>query len=112
MCQTRNPCLLDGIPCHNGGSCIRLNNVDAKCACPAPYYGSTCEMKEYCSSTSCKNGGTCMSLQEHRDFRCLCPKGYAGVGLVKIVPRHALSRKKSINLLVHFIFTHLLHINC
>lgn len=39
--------------------------------------GKHCEKQNFCASSPCDNGGTCISLQGG-DFKCHCLKGFQG----------------------------------
>jgi hypothetical protein len=39
-----DPCVVDGNPCLNGGTCQRIGTYGYACLCVVPYYGSVCEI--------------------------------------------------------------------
>ncbi|XP_060568817.1 delta-like protein 4 [Ruditapes philippinarum] len=55
--------------CSNGGS---LQYYGRACDCVPGYYGTCCQYEIYeCSSSPCKNGGTC--IDKVNGFSCTCP---------------------------------------
>ncbi|NXI68661.1 MFGM protein, partial [Anseranas semipalmata] len=69
-------------PCHNNGECQLVPNrgdvfTDYICKCPAGYDGVHCQnSRNECSSQPCKNGGTCLDLDD--DYACKCPSPFLG----------------------------------
>ena len=69
--------------CKNGGVCYQ-NNEYFRCSCSAGYSGLLCEVvaSNFCSSSPCKNGGTCNS----KSSTCSCASNFKGrfcqVGLI------------------------------
>lgn len=87
VCPFQNPCL-------NQGLCIFFGST-YQCICPEGYSGSLCETGiattvttttlttttsaiQFCSSTTCKNGGTCVSGTNGGFIRCDCRYGFTG----------------------------------
>ena len=79
---TSNPCNNSGVCTDGFGSyiCSCLDgftgrNCDIKC--PEGHIGERCETDlNYCTPSSCLNGGTCMELANN--YTCLCPPQYTG----------------------------------
>ncbi|XP_075991621.1 terribly reduced optic lobes isoform X3 [Anticarsia gemmatalis] len=75
--------------CRNGGRCIS-ETEPTTCACPAGFYGPTCEYRtqytprdarpsDPCLVANCLNGGTCRPDSSSRmNVSCDCPLGWAG----------------------------------
>jgi len=79
------------VVCQNGGTCIPNGGL-AKCQCPCGYAGDSCEVSSsnavtaystvgrmnFCVSSPCKNGATCVNTQNGQSFLCLCKSGWFG----------------------------------
>nr|XP_027794365.1 protocadherin Fat 2 [Marmota flaviventris] len=64
-------------PCLNGGRCSQTHRADYICKCPPPFSGKNCERgRENCTSTTCLEGGTCISSPEGTS--CNCPHPHMG----------------------------------
>ncbi|XP_062863958.1 protein delta homolog 1 [Trichomycterus rosablanca] len=79
-CQLRNgPCLTNGSPCQNGGTCVDHNGSDVRpsCRCPPGFTGDFCEIEtDTCEPNPCRNGATC---RDHgRTYTCVCPPAFSG----------------------------------
>ncbi|NWI30366.1 DLK1 protein, partial [Sula dactylatra] len=75
----KGPCIINGSPCQNGGTCIDDNGFapHASCLCPSGFAGNFCEIdRDDCESNPCENGGTCTDIGV--GFSCFCPHGYTG----------------------------------
>ncbi|XP_061175426.1 uncharacterized protein LOC133184388 [Saccostrea echinata] len=70
-------CGVEGIECtdQQNNPCDDYE-VRYKCSVYKVFPGGTCNVKNYCSSNPCKNGGFCNS--RFNDFTCSCPSGYTG----------------------------------
>lgn len=79
-------------PCQNGGLCIDKIN-EFYCACEAGFNGTLCEIDindcrskncnnktthDLCSSSPCKNNGTCELGELGTWYRCTCSPGFDG----------------------------------
>ncbi|CAF3018272.1 unnamed protein product [Rotaria socialis] len=50
------------------------------CLCPSDYYGQRCELShDICTSTLCKNGGTCYTGSRPDRHVCVCTEKYRGI---------------------------------
>uniref|UniRef100_A0A8C3P075 Protein delta homolog 1 n=1 Tax=Cyanoderma ruficeps TaxID=181631 RepID=A0A8C3P075_9PASS len=75
----KGPCIINGSPCQNGGTCIDDNGFapHASCLCPSGFAGNFCEIdRDDCESNPCENGGTCTDVGV--GFSCSCSHGYTG----------------------------------
>ncbi|KGL85606.1 Protein delta 1, partial [Tinamus guttatus] len=75
----KGPCIINGSPCQNGGTCVDDNGFapHASCLCPSGFAGNFCEIDtDDCESSPCENGGTCTDIGA--GFSCFCPHGYTG----------------------------------
>ncbi|XP_068803163.1 protein delta homolog 1 isoform X2 [Struthio camelus] len=75
----KGPCIINGSPCQNGGTCVDDNGFapHASCLCPSGFAGNFCEIDiDDCESNPCENGGTCTDIGA--GFSCFCPRGYTG----------------------------------
>ncbi|KAM4779233.1 protein delta homolog 1 isoform 2-T2 [Cyanocitta cristata] len=75
----KGPCIINGSPCQNGGTCVDDNGFapHASCLCPSGFAGNFCEIdRDDCESNPCENGGTCTDVGV--GFSCSCPHGYTG----------------------------------
>lgn len=83
----RGPCLADGSPCQNGGTCMDADGLStsSSCRCPPGFSGDFCEraaiaaaavIADSCRPNPCLNGGNCTSLGSA--FHCTCHKPFAG----------------------------------
>ncbi|PFX16174.1 Fibropellin-3 [Stylophora pistillata] len=99
-------------PCENGGTCHTGHGEKLfECTCREGFIGTKCEAsKSACVSNPCANGGTCVdatnndgSLLEgviftnHSQFKCVCPKGYAGENCEKLVMTNPCSTHPCLN---------------
>lgn len=93
-CETATPVLPNGCSpgCQNGGVC----NVNV-CRCPADYFGTFCETKNYCAPINpCANGGRCSSTSN--DFVCDCTgTGYGGARCTYLIPNNPCSSTLCLN---------------
>ncbi|XP_063803554.1 protein delta homolog 1 [Pseudophryne corroboree] len=83
----KGPCIRQGSPCQNGGTCVDENGfaTRASCQCPAGYVGNYCEANEDdCNRNPCANGGTCFT--DGPGFHCQCPFGFSGQICTNIRP--------------------------
>ena len=85
------PCDLD--PCQNGGNCSEIDSTSVsfsgfssgdypplwsyECDCPPEYFGTNCEMLNYCYPDPCLNNATCDSVVD--SFICTCSGDYTGL---------------------------------
>ena len=63
------------MPCATNATCATLVNGSAYCICPAGTTGSRCNQtipSQYCSSSPCRNNGTCIGTT------CICPINTSG----------------------------------
>ncbi|XP_013925276.1 PREDICTED: protein delta homolog 1-like isoform X2 [Thamnophis sirtalis] len=73
----KGPCIVNGSPCQNGGSCLDDDGFApyASCVCSPGFTGQFCELDiDDCEPNPCENGGTCADIG--KSFRCSCPIGY------------------------------------
>ena len=87
-CQTNidecspNPCLNNGTCIDGFGSyictCVEgFTGRDCSIICPVGHHGEKCEIdKNYCMSSSCHNGGTC--IEQFDGYSCLCSPQFTG----------------------------------
>nr|XP_056707260.1 protein delta homolog 1 [Euleptes europaea] len=79
-CHVRKgPCVVNGSPCQNGGTCVDNDGFAprASCLCLPGFTGMFCEIEaDPCESNPCQNGGTCTNSSG--GFGCQCPAGYGG----------------------------------
>lgn len=78
QCDKRqDPCSPN--PCQVNAQCRRLG-YDFQCACPPNRDGKLCQLQkgDICSSSPCRNGGSCKSSPDATSFFCLCRAGYRG----------------------------------
>ncbi|XP_058018696.1 protein delta homolog 1 [Ahaetulla prasina] len=76
----KGPCIVNGSPCQNGGSCLDNDGFApyASCVCSPGFTGQFCELDiDDCEPNPCENGGTCTDIG--KSFHCSCPFGYGGV---------------------------------
>jgi hypothetical protein len=67
-------------PCQHGGSCTNdWQSYSYTCACPAGYFGPSCEFQgvDPCVSNPCQNGGACVA-ENGGTYTCACAPGYTG----------------------------------
>ncbi|XP_042301877.1 protein delta homolog 1 isoform X3 [Sceloporus undulatus] len=75
----KGPCIVNGSPCQNGGTCVDDDGFasHASCLCLPGFTGNFCEIDiDDCEPNPCENGGTCTDIG--RGFHCHCPTGYGG----------------------------------
>ncbi|KAJ7337760.1 hypothetical protein OS493_007914 [Desmophyllum pertusum] len=99
-------------PCENGGTCNPGHGEKLfECACREGYTGVKCEVsKSACTSSPCVNGGTCIDatnndgsllegviFTDHSQYKCICPKGYAGENCQKLVMTNPCSAHPCLN---------------
>lgn len=59
-------------------TCMEVYESTTMCICMAGFTGLSCEVDiDYCTSSTCANGGTCME-GIGRLVQCSCPKGFTG----------------------------------
>ncbi|XP_055875332.1 uncharacterized protein LOC106069146 isoform X3 [Biomphalaria glabrata] len=83
-CEIRpNLCSSNGCLEKDGGFCVEdYLNLNYRCVCGENYNLSSqgqmqiCEAKNFCQSSPCQNGGTC--LRESDSFSCQCTDGFEG----------------------------------
>ncbi|CAL8296985.1 unnamed protein product [Arctogadus glacialis] len=79
-CHLRQgPCLTNGSPCQNRGTCVDSAGgvASASCLCPAGFTGAFCEISgESCAPNPCLNDGNC--TDHGPGFACACPPGFSG----------------------------------
>ncbi|XP_032229293.2 uncharacterized protein LOC5505030 [Nematostella vectensis] len=107
---TEDPCIPN--PCENGGICRPGHGGKVfECSCPSGFDGMRCEVtKSACKARPCLNGGICVDLTNDNgtlldgviflntsDFRCVCPKGYAGINCDKLVLRNPCHNHPCVN---------------
>uniref|UniRef100_A0A6A7FUH2 Cubilin n=1 Tax=Hirondellea gigas TaxID=1518452 RepID=A0A6A7FUH2_9CRUS len=64
-------------PCVHG-TCVS-SGASYLCHCAVGYTGTRCELSsDPCSSSPCRNGGSCSSVTGSRSFSCSCPRAYTG----------------------------------
>lgn len=65
-------------PCLNGGLCLTDTSTgEFHCECPAGFQGDFCQEEiDHCSSSPCKNNGTCTNLGS--GYSCACPNNTRG----------------------------------
>jgi hypothetical protein len=70
------------------GTCVPLSGVDGQCLCQSGYSGRLCEQNQrtFCSLDLCRNGSTCVVLNQTGDGFCLCPPDYIGPYCEYITP--------------------------
>uniref|UniRef100_A0A8C5QY35 Protein delta homolog 1 n=1 Tax=Leptobrachium leishanense TaxID=445787 RepID=A0A8C5QY35_9ANUR len=80
----KGPCITNGSPCKNGGTCIDNNGfaTHASCQCPPGFLGKYCDTGD-CNPNPCFNGGNCTDIGPH--FKCRCPTGFVGQSCSEIV---------------------------
>ncbi|CAF0937578.1 unnamed protein product [Brachionus calyciflorus] len=69
-------------PCLNGGS-VTFNSALTSgytCSCSIEFRGSNCQFRNPCANQPCKNGGTCLAIEETNNdsFLCECSKDFVG----------------------------------
>ncbi|XP_018619627.1 protein delta homolog 1 isoform X1 [Scleropages formosus] len=73
------PCLTNGSPCQNGGTCMDDDGwaAHSTCLCPPGFAGDFCEIDiDDCDPNPCANGGTC--ADRGAGFTCWCSAGFTG----------------------------------
>ncbi|KAM4689986.1 protein delta homolog 1 [Rhinophrynus dorsalis] len=83
----KGPCITEGSPCQNGGTCIDNNGFASHptCHCPLGFVGNYCEIDtDYCNPNPCENGGHCTNTGA--SFQCHCPLGFTGLSCSDPVP--------------------------
>ncbi|XP_028847119.1 protein delta homolog 1 isoform X2 [Denticeps clupeoides] len=79
-CQhKKGPCLTNGSPCQNGGTCTDSDGLDvhSTCICPPSFAGNFCEIStDKCEPNPCANGGLC--TERATSYSCSCPPGFSG----------------------------------
>ncbi|KAJ7989267.1 hypothetical protein DPEC_G00317710 [Dallia pectoralis] len=80
-CQMQQgPCITNGSPCRNGGTCEDARGLSPypSCTCPLRFSGDFCEIdKDSCDPDPCVNGGMC--VDHGATFTCSCPAGFSGL---------------------------------
>ncbi|XP_053545285.1 protein delta homolog 1 [Bombina bombina] len=75
----KGPCVTNGSPCQNGGTCIDDNGFAShpSCQCPSGFIGNFCEIDgDNCNPNPCHNGGRCINIDS--GFLCHCIVGFTG----------------------------------
>ncbi|KAJ6661895.1 hypothetical protein lerEdw1_013066 [Lerista edwardsae] len=75
----KGPCIVNGSPCQNGGTCMDGDGFapHATCLCLPGFAGNFCEIDiDDCESNPCANGGTC--TDHGGGFSCRCRPGHGG----------------------------------
>ncbi|CAL8329663.1 unnamed protein product [Lota lota] len=75
----KGPCLTNGSPCQNRGTCADGEGEAAytSCVCPAGFTGDFCQINvESCAPNPCLNDGNCTN--HGLAFACACPPGFSG----------------------------------
>ncbi|CAH2328227.1 delta homolog 1 [Pelobates cultripes] len=83
----KGPCLINGSPCQNGGTCIDNNGFASRatCQCLPSFRGNYCEVAtDNCNPNPCLNGGNCTNIGS--GFQCHCPMGFIGLSCSDPVP--------------------------
>ncbi|CAL4102763.1 unnamed protein product, partial [Meganyctiphanes norvegica] len=63
--------------CGFNGRCVSLENSAFSCVCDPGYSGEYCHINvNDCTSNPCRNGGTCVDL--NNEFQCVCDIGWEG----------------------------------
>uniref|UniRef100_A0A674HWY5 Protein delta homolog 1 n=1 Tax=Terrapene triunguis TaxID=2587831 RepID=A0A674HWY5_9SAUR len=78
----KGPCIINGSPCQNGGTCVDDNGFapHASCLCLPSFAGNFCEIDvDDCEPNPCENGGTCTDIGG--GFECVCKPEFVGVTL-------------------------------
>ena len=70
------------------GTCVPLSGVDGQCLCLGGYTGDLCELNQrtFCSLNLCRNGSTCIVLNQTGDGFCSCSNDYVGPYCEYITP--------------------------
>ncbi|KAM8921283.1 protein delta homolog 1 [Pelodytes ibericus] len=83
----KGPCLTNGSPCQNGGTCVDNDGFASHvaCQCPPGFVGDYCEIDiDDCISNPCLNGGNCTDIGT--GFQCHCPTGFSGPSCSDVSP--------------------------
>lgn len=65
--------------CSNSGTCVFNDETEKiECDCDTGFYGSSCDKsKSLCSSSPCRNNGTCVDVAGNETgFYCICDRRY------------------------------------
>ncbi|CAF5187089.1 unnamed protein product, partial [Rotaria magnacalcarata] len=81
-CEHQNRCSYQPELCQNGATCVPGIDGAYSCRCTSSYSGANCQQFNpptgICSSMPCKNGATCVALNNNANYHCTCPAAYTG----------------------------------
>ncbi|XP_053330526.1 protein delta homolog 1 isoform X2 [Spea bombifrons] len=86
----KGPCLANGSPCQNGGTCFDNNGYAslATCRCPPGFTGNYCEIgTDDCSPNPCFYGDYCKDIA--LGYQSLCPVGFMGQSFGDLIPLYS-----------------------
>lgn len=60
------------------GECLNIKDVPNEfvCRCKERFQGQHCRYGNFCHSSPCRNGGSCIEIP--KSFMCHCPTGFTG----------------------------------
>ena len=74
-----NPC--SDVTCQNFGVCVPNSIFNFTCQCNQLWTGQYCEKPSslnYCFSSPCSQGSTCLIDVQFNTYYCVCQPGYTG----------------------------------